>query len=90
MATNGESRNYPATSNQITIYYFELMVFKISIMRFHISIDNTGSFSPAPTFFSLRRLPCQLCENQLMIKFQMARKQGGLLLRKELDHLSFL
>jgi hypothetical protein len=28
--------------------------------------------------------------NQTMIKLQMARKQGGLLIRKELDNLSFL
>jgi hypothetical protein len=59
-------------------------------MRFRISIDNTGSFSPAPAFSLLRRLLCQSCANQPMIKLQMARKQGGLLLRKELDNLSFL
>jgi len=76
--------------HQITISCFELAVFKISIMRFHISIENTGSSSLALAFSLLRILMCQPCANQLTIKLQMERKQGGLLLRKDLYNLSFL
>ena len=31
-------------------------MFENSIMGFHISIDNTGSFSPAPTLFLIKKI----------------------------------
>jgi hypothetical protein len=66
------------------------MVFENFIMGFHISIDNIGFFSPMPTLFLTKNITLSTVYKLMVIKLQMARKQGGLLLRKELDNLSFL
>jgi hypothetical protein len=55
-------------------------------MGFHLSIDYTGLFSPAPTLSSFRKLSVSAVYRSTCDYCMMGRKRGGPPLRKELDN----